>query len=258
MRIMTLTTLTKARRVSLHLAAVLLSALVLSGFSGIAGVAFAAGSGGSYPRAPIDDSIESRQRGAALFVNYCLGCHSARYMSYGRMAEDLQITPQQMREHLIFADAADVGLGDGMMSAMSQEDGRAWFNDAVPPDLSLVARVRGEDWLYAYLRAFYRDDSRPGGWNNAVFANAAMPHVLAGLQGVFVLDDDGDFLRASEGRMTAAEYDKAMADLTGFLRYIAEPSRERRLRAGYLVMAGLMITLVASYFIYRDYWRDIT
>ncbi len=247
-------TLTKMRRAALRLAMVLLSAFALSGF---AGVAFSAGGGGSYPSAPIDDSAESLQRGAALFVNYCLGCHSARYASYGRTGEDLQITPQQMREHLIFADAADVGLGDGMISAMSQEDGRAWFNDAVPPDLSLVARVRGADWLYAYLRAFYRDDTRPGGWNNAVFENAAMPHVLAGLQGVFVRDDGGTLRRATEGKMTAAQYDKAMADLTGFLRYIAEPSRERRLRAGYLVMAGLMITLVACYFIYRDYWRDI-
>lgn len=248
---MRLMTLTKARRLSLWLAAALLSVFALSG------VVLAAGGGGSYARAPIDNSIESRQRGAALFVNYCLGCHSAQHMTYGRIAEDLQITPQQMREHLIFADAADVGLGDGMISAMSQEDGRAWFNDAVPPDLSLVARVRGEDWIYAYLRAFYRDDSRPGGWNNAVFENAAMPHVLAGLQGVYTLDESGEFRQISEGRMTAAEYDKAMADLTGFLRYISEPSRERRLRAGYLVMAGLMITLVACYFLYRDYWRDI-
>lgn len=251
---MRLILLKKARRAAVLAAAVLLPVFALPGF---AGVALAAAGGGDYPRAPIDNSIESRQRGAALFVNYCLGCHSARHLSYGRMAEDLQITPQQMRAHLIFADAADVGLGDGMISAMSQEDGGAWFNDAVPPDLSLVARVRGADWLYAYLRAFYRDDTRPGGWNNAVFANAAMPNVFAELQGIVVLGDDGELRQVTEGRMTPAEYDKAMADLTGFLRYMAEPSRERRLRAGYLVMAGLMITLVACYFIYREYWRDI-
>ncbi len=236
--------------------------------------AIAAGGGIALPKAPIDDSdTESLQRGAALFVNYCMGCHSARHMSYGRLAEDLQISPQQLREHLIFGDA---GLGEGMISAMSPEEAKAWFNDAPPPDLSLVARVRGVDWIYAYLRAFYRDDSRPSGWNNAIFENASMPHALAELQGVFARVEDenenennnsgGDgyaigkiqLKRISEGGMSAPEYDAAVADLSGFLFYIAEPSRRERLRVGYLVMAGLILTLVACYFLYREYWRDIS
>lgn len=217
--------------------------------------ALAAGGGGApLPEAPLDDSVESLQRGAALFVNYCLGCHSAQHMTYGRMTEDLQITPEQMREHLLQGGA---GLGDGMLSAMSEEDGRAWFNEAAPPDLSLVARVRGTDWLYAYLRSFYKDDTRPTGWNNAVFENVAMPHVMADLQGVLARDENGELNMAIEGRMTPTEYNAAMADLTAFLQYIAEPSRKTRLRTGYIVMAALMLTLVFAYFLYREYWRDI-
>lgn len=217
--------------------------------------ALAAGGGGApLPEAPLDDSVESLQRGAALFVNYCLGCHSAQHMTYGRMTEDLQITPEQMREYLLQGGA---GLGDGMLSAMSEADGRAWFNEAAPPDLSLVARVRGTDWLYAYLRSFYKDDTRPTGWNNAVFENVAMPHVMADLQGVLARDENGELNLAIEGRMTPTEYNAAMADLTAFLQYIAEPSRKTRLRTGYIVMAALMLTLVFAYFLYREYWRDI-
>ena len=216
-----------------------------------------AASGAALPQAPVQyGNLESMQRGAATFVNYCLGCHSAQYMRYGRMVEDLGVTEEQVETLLIHN--AESGLGDGMVSAMRAEDSKEWFYQALPPDLTLVARLRGADWLYAYLRGFYRDPARPNGWNNTVFNNVAMPHVMAGLQGVYTLDaDTHKLLPASSGSLSAKEYDSLVSDLVTFLVYMGEPSRAARLKTGYLVMALLLLLLPATYFLYREYWREI-
>ncbi|MBE8157820.1 MAG: cytochrome c1 [Betaproteobacteria bacterium] len=218
--------------------------------------ALAAGGAANLPQAPVQyGDIEAAQRGAAVFVNYCMGCHGMRHMRYGRMAEDLGISEGQIESFLIHNE---FGLGDGMQSAMNSEDGKEWFYQAPPPDLSLSSRLRGPDWLYAYLRGFYRDPGRPGGWNNAVFENAAMPHVLADLQGVYARDaETGEAVQISEGRMTPAEYDELAGNLVAFMAYAGEPARAVRLKTGYLVMAFLLALLLASYFLYREYWKDI-
>lgn len=253
-----------------------MAVLALSGAASAAG-----GGGGNLPRAPVRyGDIEAAQRGAAVFVNYCMGCHGMRHMRYGRLAEDLGISEDRIKKFLIHvssggggdagadgpvfwsakggADGLPVGLGDGMESAMDSEDGKEWFYQAPPPDLSLSARLRGPDWLYAYLRGFYRDPGRPGGWNNAVFENAAMPHVLADLQGVYARDaETGGMVQISEGRMAPEEYDKLAGDLVSFMAYAGEPSRAKRIKTGYLVMAFLLVLLLATYFLYREYWKDI-
>ena len=209
----------------------------------------------SLPQAPLQYDKETLQRGAAGFVNYCMGCHSAQYMRYGRMVEDLEISPNQVHKFLIYNGA---GLGDGMLSSMRQEDGREWFDQAHPPDLSLSAKLRGSDWLYAYLRSFYRDPSRPSGWNNTVFPNVAMPHVLANLQGVYDKEGDSDTLvQRKAGAMSAVEYNGLVGDIVSFMVYAAEPSRQTRLQTGYLVMAFLLVLLIFTYFLYREYWRDV-
>lgn len=222
----------------------------------LAAPAYAAGGGVSLPQAPLEsDNVEALQRGAATFVNYCMGCHGGEYLRYGRMVEDLAINEKQVKKFLIHNDA---GLGDGMKTAMRAEDAREWFHQAAVPDLSLSARLRGPDWLYAYLRGFYRDPSRPSGWNNAIFDNVAMPHVMSSLQGVFTRDaESGEFVRMSEGRMTEAEYDALVGDLVSFMVYMGEPSRNKRYQTGYLTMTFLLLLLLATYFLYREYWKNI-
>ena len=209
-----------------------------------------------FPQAPVQyGDLEAMQRGAATFVNYCMGCHSAKYMRYGRLVEDLGLSAEQIETFLIHNAA---GLGDGMASAMRTEDGQEWFQQAVPPDLSLSARLRGPDWLYAYMRGFYRDEERPSGWNNIVFDNVAMPHVMADLQGVYARDlATGELTQSVEGRLSPAEYNAMIGDLVTFMAYMGEPSRAMRYKTGYLVMAFLLTLLLATYFLYKEYWRDI-
>ena len=216
----------------------------------------AAGAAVDAPSAPIDPRDgDSIRRGAAVFVNYCQGCHSAGHMRYDRMTEDLGISDDQMRANLIFTGAESSAP---MLSAMREDDAREWFHQAVPPDLTLVSRVRGVDWLYGYLRGYYRDPSRPSGWNNAVFENTAMPHVLADLQGAAELDPEtGKFALVSPGRLSPGEYNLLAADLVNFLHYIAEPSRGKRLATGYAVMTFLLVLLVFTWLLYREYWRDV-
>ena len=228
---------------------------VLSAAALFSSAALAAGAAQNLPQAPVQyGDAEALQRGAATFVNYCMGCHGAQYMRYGRLSEDIGLSDEQVKKFLIHNGA---GLGEGMRAAMREEDGRAWFYQAAPPDLSLSSRLRGPDWLYAYLRGFYRDPSRPGGWNNEIFDNAAMPHVLADLQGVYARGEDGALSQISAGRMSPAEYDLLVGDLVTFMAYMGEPSRAARHKTGYLTMAFLLALLVATYFLYREYWRDI-
>jgi ubiquinol-cytochrome c reductase cytochrome c1 subunit len=218
----------------------------------------AAGEAGyEYDDAPPLDRTDyaSLQRGAASFVAYCMGCHSARHVRYDHIGRDLGISEEVINRHFSFGQRQ---YGDYLISAMPSGNSAEWFNEAAPPDLSLSARLRGIDWLYAYLRGFYRDQDRPTGWNNAVFPNVAMPNVLAGLQGEQTYDSSTHrFATIRSGALSAAEYDLFVADLINFMDYMADPKRPARHRAGYIVLSFLMILLVLTFFLYREYWRDI-
>jgi len=202
--------------------------------------------------------VAALQNGAKLFVNYCLNCHSASFMRYDRL-RDIGLSNQQIKDNLMFT--AD-RVGELMTIAMRRAEAKKWFGVA-PPDLSLVARARtseagsGADWLYSYLRGFYRDASRPTGWNNVVFANVAMPHALWELQGEQVMGADHKLTLGKPGKLSPAEYDSAVGDLVAYLQYMGEPSADSRKRLGVFVLIGLLVLLVLSYALKRDYWKDI-
>jgi ubiquinol-cytochrome c reductase cytochrome c1 subunit len=227
--------------------------------------------------------VESLQRGAQHFVNFCLGCHSAQYMRYNRLT-DLAISEQAIRDNLMFATDK---LGSTMTAAMSKADATAWFGTA-PPDLSVEARIRGIDWLYSYLLGFYRDEKTVTGWNNLVFNNVSMPHVLWKLSGVQRLveteyEDEGKAEAAAiaakglalaerisdhkyvvktlaqdePGTMPPVEYKAFVADLVNFLDYMSEPVRNERINIGIGVLIYLGILLVFAYALKRAYWKDV-
>lgn len=205
---------------------------------------------------------ESLQRGARIFVNFCLSCHSAAYMRYGRMARDLGIDEEQLRNNLMFASDR---VGSLMTVAMSPDHAKQWFG-VVPPDLTLVTRSRGPKWVYNYMRGFYRDPKSATGWNNTLFPDVAMPHVLYGWQGsqraIFETTADGvpvfvRFELEQPGTMSAQDYDKAMADLTNFLVYLGEPAKLMRYRIGAYVLAFLVVFAFFAYLLKRDYWSDV-
>ncbi len=203
----------------------------------------------------------SLQRGARIFVNYCLSCHSAGYMRYNRMGHDLGISDELVKENLLFA--ADK-VGDLMKAVMPAEDAKKWFGVA-PPDLTLVARNRGPKWVYTYMRSFYRDDKSPSGWNNTVFPHVAMPHVLYEWQGhqraVFKTEDGvptfEKFDLERKGSMTPEQYNEAMRDLTNFLVYLGEPAKLERYRIGVFTILFLLVFLVAAYLLKKEYWKDV-
>ncbi|MCK4743073.1 MAG: cytochrome c1 [Sulfuriflexus sp.] len=208
----------------------------------------------------------SLQRGAKLFTNYCLNCHSASFMRYNRMGKDLGISDILVEENLIFSDDK---VGDLMKVAMTTEDGASWFGTP-PPDLSVISRAKGAgsvgaDWLYTYFRSFYVDESRPFGVNNTVFKDVGMPHVLWELQGMQkLLNADEvkhgatpEFAMVSTGSMTVEEYDTAARDLTNFLVYVGEPSQLKRLGLGPWVLAFLVFFFFVSYALKKEYWKDV-
>jgi ubiquinol-cytochrome c reductase cytochrome c1 subunit len=209
-------------------------------------------------RAPIDPNNQaSLQRGAKTFVNYCLNCHSAAYMRYNRL-QDIGLTDEQIKSNLMFAGEK---VGDTMTVSMPKADAKAWFG-VTPPDLSVEARARGADWLYSYLRGFYRDDTRPTGWNNVVYEKVAMPHVLWSLQGeqVLKIDEKTDthhLVLEKQGAMTPAEYDATIADLVNYLVFMAEPFKERDKNLGLLVLAFLGLMFVLTYYLKKEFWKDI-
>lgn len=215
-------------------------------------------------RVSIDTTNEAQlQRGARLFVNYCMGCHSAKYMRYNRVGLDIGLTENEITEYLIFQfneDGEQKGIGELMTIAMPASYGAEAFGKA-PPDLTLTARVRGTDWLYTFLRSFYLDESRPLGVNNTVFQNVGMPHVLWELQGFQrkVVDDAGHthFELAYPGAMTGAEYDRAIRDLVTFLAYLGEPIRDERRVIGFWVLLFLGLFTVLAYFLKKEYWKDV-
>jgi ubiquinol-cytochrome c reductase cytochrome c1 subunit len=199
------------------------------------------------------------QSGARTFVNNCLNCHGASFVRYNRLLE-LGLTEQQVRENLMFTAEK---IGEPMRVAARPADQKQWFG-AAPPDLSLVARARasadgsGADWLYTYLRSFYRDETRPTGWNNTLFANVAMPHVLTELQGQQVLNHETHKLElAVPGKLSPAEYDKQVADLVGFLVWMGEPGAAFRKQLGFGVLAFLVVLFGFAYALKKEYWKDV-
>lgn len=207
----------------------------------------------------------SLQRGAKLFMNYCFGCHSTQYQRYQRVADDLGIPSHLMEENLMVVGGK---IGDLMENAIDDQQAAKWFG-ATPPDLTLVARVRGADWIYTYLRTFYADDTRPFGVNNMVFPSVGMPHVLEELQGIptkivetHAIDgDEKDVVVGvtvdGSGEMSTDEYDQAVRDLVNFLAYSAEPVALERQRIGYWVMGFLVIFLILTYLLKKEFWRDV-
>ena len=246
--------------------------LALLGAAGAPGLA-SASEGVRLDRAPIDVAdLVSLQSGARTFVNYCLNCHSASLMRYNRL-RDLGLTDTQIKDNLLFT--ADK-VGENMNIAMTKADAKEWFG-AAPPDLSVIARARGADWIYSYLRGFYRDDSRPTGWNNTVFPNVGMPHVLWPLQGQrshseeavktasgeVLKDGHGNVVKKARfeqlvpGSMASLEYDITVRDLTAFLVWMGEPGQLQRKQVGYLVLMVLGVMLVLTWLLKREFWKDV-
>lgn len=202
-------------------------------------LAFAAGGANEHVvSAPLNlqDKV-STQRGAQLFVNYCMGCHSLEYQRYGRLGEDLGIPDELVMQHLNFTTEQ---IGDQMKIAMRKDEAALWFG-AAPPDLTLMSRLRTPDWLYSYLIGFYPDDSRPYGYNNRVFPAVGMPHVMADLQ----------------EELSEDEFKQAMLDLTHFLTYTAEPMQLERQRLGVYVLVFLFVLLIPAYLLKKEYWKDV-
>ena len=226
----------------------------------LVGSALASSEGPAWDKFPKErmNDVAALQNGAKLFVNYCLNCHSAAYMRYNRLG-DIGLSEAQIRDNLMFT--ADK-VGEPMRIAMQRADAKVWFG-AAPPDLTVIARARasefgsGADWLYTYLRTFYRDDNRPTGWNNVVFENVGMPHVLWELQGEQVMSADHKLVLAKPGKLKPQEYDAAVADLVGFLNYMGEPMGEFRKQLGVVVLIFLAVTFVFAYALKREYWKDI-
>ena len=257
----------------------LLAALLLA-----PALALASSAGLKLDRAPVDlSNLPSLQRGAQVFVNYCLNCHSANYMRYNRL-RDLGLSEQQIRDNLMFA--ADK-VGETMTVAMRTKDAAQWFGVA-PPDLTVIGRSRSADWLYTYLRDFYRDPARPTGWNNLVFPNVGMPHVLWELSGInkLVQTEYENHEKATAaaiaikglsaveplqghkyavlqsvpdvpGSMTRVQYEAFVADLVNYMDYMAEPIKNRRIHLGILVLLFLGVLFVFAYALKREYWKDL-
>ncbi|MFL7010542.1 cytochrome c1 [Enterovibrio norvegicus] len=208
----------------------------------------------------------SLQNGAKLFMNYCFGCHATQYQRYERIANDLDIPNNLMMENLVFDENAKIG--DLVKNAIATDDAATFFG-APAPDLTLVARVRGTDWVYTYLRSFYADPSRPFGVNNVVFPSVGMPHVLEELQGTPVKQYkpvmvDGEMVdefvgieSMGNGELSPDEFDEAVRDLVNFLEYSGEPNKLERQQMGYWVIGFLLIFLVLTIFLKKEYWRDV-
>jgi ubiquinol-cytochrome c reductase cytochrome c1 subunit len=226
--------------------------------------ALASEAGYRLDRSPHDSrDLVSLQSGARTYMNYCLGCHGMQFMRYEGLKE-IGLTEAQIRDNLMFT--ADK-VGEPMRIAFPPKEAKAWFGVA-PPDLSVAARSRGADWLYTYLRTFYRDAKTPTGWNNAVFPNVGMPHALWPLQGQRGLEiashkEGGHatvqykWSELSRGTQTAAEYDATVRDLVNFLVYVGEPSGVYRRPIGIVVLFVLGVLFVFAYLLKKEYWKDV-
>ena len=254
-------------------------------------LALAAEESVSLDSAPIDPrDVASLQAGARTFVNYCLNCHSAGMMRYHKLL-DLGLTEQQVKDNLLFT--ADK-VGELMTVAMTKKDAKEWFGTA-PPDLSVIARARGADWLYTYLRSFYRDPESATGWNNMVYEHVAMPHALWTLSGqqvqverkfknmeqaeavgrmqrnawkidVLTPDQagkDGErfilktIRTETAGSLSQIDYDILVRDLVNFMAWMSEPNQLARKQVGYVVLLVLLVLLVLTYLLYKEFWKDV-
>lgn len=242
----------------------------------IAALGFVAGAhaseaGIAWDKAPNkSNDLVALQHGAKLFVNYCLNCHAAAYMRYNRLT-DIGLTAQQIKDNLMFATDK---VGDTMNVAITPDQGKKLYG-VNPPDLSLIARSRsgaggtGSDYIYTYLRTYYRDDSKATGWNNLAYPNAAMPHVLWQLQGerkpVYEeREEHGQKValfkgweQVTPGTMTPLKYDQSMGDLVGYLQWMAEPARNSRIRVGVWVLMFLMLLTFAAWRLNAAFWKDV-
>ena len=237
-------------------------------------LAFASEGGHPLDKAPDrSTNMASLQNGAKLFVNYCLNCHSASSMRYNRLKE-LNLTEDQIKANLLFTSDK---VGDMMSTVLNPKDAKVWFG-VVPPDLSVIARARassagsGSDYLYTYLRSFYKDDTRPTGWNNLVVPNVAMPHAMWELQGERVLKtveqkDPHDpakmvhkvegYEQLKPGKLTQLEFDTATADLVGYLDWMAEPVQATRKRLGVWVLLMLSVFAFFAWRLNASYWKEV-
>jgi ubiquinol-cytochrome c reductase cytochrome c1 subunit len=235
-------------------------ALVVGLVAGVSSVAMAEEGGMPSAGTNIRDQA-SLQRGAKLFFNYCVGCHSLKYVRYSRMAEDLGLSEDEVMKNLNFTGAK---FGDAVISHMPEDSGQQFFGKA-PPDLSLEVRSKeaGPDWVFAYLNSFYVDPTRPVGWNNTVFPNASMPFPLWELQGIQTAvkkegSDDVEKLELSQpGKLTPAQYQQAARDLTNFLEYASEPAALQRQRYGIWVLLFLAGFTFLAYLLKKEYWKDV-
>jgi ubiquinol-cytochrome c reductase cytochrome c1 subunit len=236
------------------------------------GAVHAAGGGFAWDRFPSEKLTqrESLQNGAKLFVNYCLNCHAAAYMRFNRM-HDIGLTDEQIKANLLFATDK---VGETMKVALDPKQAKTWVG-VVPPDLSVVARSRagaggsGADYLYTYLRTYYRDDTKPTGWNNLAFPSVGMPHVLWELQGerrpLFEKKTEhGHEVQVftgwevtKPGKLDAREYDAAVGDLVAFLTWMGEPSAKSRVQIGVWVMLFLAAFTVVAWFLNAAYWKNV-
>ena len=236
---------------------------------------------GECDKAYVDATDKSSlQRGAQIYMNYCLGCHSLKYARYKKVSEDLEIPLDMFEDNLIFGDQK---MGDLIQVGMDPKEAKEWFGNT-PPDLTLEAGLRGPDWVYTYLKSFYIDESRPLGVNNKVYENVGMPHVLVDLQGTpqsvcrqvpFVAENGGirqdpltgdrltqeqcGFLEveAGTGQLNPEEFDEAMLDLTNFLAYMTDPMKTERESIGTYTLLYLFIFTMLSYLLYREFKKDL-
>jgi ubiquinol-cytochrome c reductase cytochrome c1 subunit len=248
--------------------------LILTVMLALGVVAGAQASGGEevhWDQAPSrTNDLPALQNGAKLFVNYCLNCHSAAFMRFNRL-QDIGISEQQIKDNLLTVSDK---VGDVMKSPLDPKEAKEWFG-AVPPDLTLIARSRaghggtGADYLYTYMRTFYRDSERPTGWNNLVFPNVGMPHVLWELQGdrepQFTTEKShghdikvfSSWKQVSPGTMTPQQYDEAVGDLVGYLEWMGEPAQNHRIRIGTWVMLFLGVLLVLVWRLNAAFWKNV-
>ena len=203
------------------------------------------------PHQPHD--VVSLQAGARTYVNYCLGCHGVQFVRYQGLTE-LGLSEAQIRDHLMFTAEK---VAEPVKATMDAKAAKVWFGVA-PPDLSVVARVRGADWLYTYLRTFYRDPKTATGWNNQVFPNVAMPHALWSLQGERAFDaKEHKWSELSKGSQSAAEYDATVRDLVNFLVYVGEPAAANRKSIGIIVLFVLGLLFIFAYLLKKEFWKDV-
>jgi ubiquinol-cytochrome c reductase cytochrome c1 subunit len=199
----------------------------------------------------------SLQRGAKTFVNYCLNCHSASFMRYSRMAQDLGLSDEEVTKNLMFATTK---IGGVMDVAMPSAESKKWFG-TTPPDLSVITRARGADWVYTYLKSFYLDPSRPFGVNNVIFKDVGMPHVLWELQGYAEAEKHEETIAGTKvvkpGSQDEAQYDETVHDLVNFMAYVGEPSKLERIRLRPWVMLFLALFAVLAYMLKKEFWRDV-